>query len=412
VESSAEASKFGHRHSQRQPWIDEKVFLNFIHDPMEGSMRCSLLAGVFVSPLLMLSLAGPGAAQAPESVPKTVPETNRTSGPVVHENLAVYFIHGKSAPGKVPLTLEEAMATGTVKVRETSNVNQLEIENLGDDEVFVQSGDIVKGGKQDRTLMVSLLLPPKSGAVPIASFCVEEGRWTARGREDGRNFSTASASVPSRELKLAMKAPLPKAPSRDGSSADPTRQGAVGSGAEAAEVGTRQRQVWENVRTTQGKLSGSLGAQVRSLQLASSLQLALENEKLLDAQKGYIDALNAAGENEDDIIGFAFAVNGAINSADVYPSNGLFRKMWSKLLTAGVIEAIGHKDEPAVAPPSSVAVQAFLAAAESGKSDEKALNAGARLETREAQNVFLFETARTSSPGAPVSWVHRNYLAK
>src|SRR5271167_2411938 len=143
----AAAPKFGHWHSQRQPWIDEKVFLNFIHDPMEGSMRCSLLAGVFVSPLLMLSLAGPGAAQAPESVPKTVPDTNRTSGPVVHENLAVYFIHGKSAPGKVPLTLEEAMTSDVVKVRETSNVNQLEIENLGDDEVFVQSGDIVKGGK-------------------------------------------------------------------------------------------------------------------------------------------------------------------------------------------------------------------------------------------------------------------------
>jgi ARG and Rhodanese-Phosphatase-superfamily-associated Protein domain len=394
------ASKFGHRHSQRQPWIDASVFLNFIHDPMEGYMRCSLLAGVLVSPLLMLSLAGPGAAQAPE--------TNRTSGPIVHENLAVYFIHGKSAPGKVPLTLEEAMTSGVVKVRETSNVNQLEIENLGDDEVFVQSGDIVKGGKQDRTLMVSLLLPPKSGAVPIASFCVEEGRWTARGREDGRNFSTASASVPSRELKLAMKAPMPAAPPNS----DPTRAGALGSGAGLAEIGVRQRQVWESVRTTQGRLTSSLGAQVRSVQSASSLQLALENERLMDAQKGYINALKAAGESEDDIIGFAFAVNGNINSADVYPSNGLFRKMWSKLLTAGVIEAIGHKDEPAVAPPSSEAVQAFLAAAESGKSAEKALNAGARLETREAQNAFLFETARVPSPKAAASWVHRNYLAK
>src|SRR5256885_13276385 len=143
---------------------------------MEGFMRCSLLAATFVSLLQMLSLVRPGTTQAPEA--------NRISGPLVHENLAVYFIHGKSAPGKVPLTLEEAMASGTVKVRETSNVNQLEIENIGDDEVFVQSGDIVKGGKQDRTLMVSLLLPPRSGSIPIASFCVEEGRWTARGPED------------------------------------------------------------------------------------------------------------------------------------------------------------------------------------------------------------------------------------
>jgi len=295
-------------------------------------------------------------------------------------------------------------------VRETGNVNQLEIENIGDDEVFVQSGDIVKGGKQDRTLMVSLLLPPRSGSIPIASFCVEEGRWTARGPEDAKNFSAASASVPSRELKLAMKAPIAAAPPADQSSRAPSRQPA--SGGEAAETGMRQQQVWESVRATQSKLTGSLGASVRSAQSASSLQLALENEKLMDAQKGYLEALKAAGEQEDDIIGFAFAVNGAINSADVYPSNGLFRKMWAKLLTAGVIEAIGHRNEPAVVPPAGDAVHAFLAAAESGKSNEKALNAGARLETREAGNAYLFETARAASPSAPAIWVHRNYLAK
>jgi hypothetical protein len=279
-----------------------------------------------------------------------------------------------------------------VKVRETSNVNQLEIENLGTDEVFVQSGDIVKGGKQDRTLMVSLLLPAKSGAIPIASFCVEQGRWTARGREDAKNFSTASAAVPSREMKLAMKAPMPAAP--------------------AAETSVRQQQVWDNVQKTQSRLSGNLRASVNSPQSASSLQLALENEKLMDAQKGYINALKAAGEKEDDIVGFIFAVNGTLNSADVYPSNGLFRKMWSKLITASVIEAIGHKDEPAVAPPAIDAVTAFLANAEAGKASEKALNAGVRLETREADQAYLFETARAASAAAPAAWVHRNYLAK
>jgi len=347
-------------------------------------MRWSLLTAVSASPLMMLSLIGLAGAQTPEG--------QRISGPVVHENLAIFFIHGKSAPGKVPLTLEEAMAKGVVKVRETSNVNQLEIENLGTDEVFVQSGDIVKGGKQDRTLMVSLLLPAKSGAIPIASFCVEQGRWTARGREDAKNFSTASAAVPSREMKLAMKAPMPAAP--------------------AAETSVRQARVWDDVQKTQSRLSGNLRASVRSAESASSLQLALESEKLMDAQKGYLAALKAAGEKEDDIVGFIFAVNGTLNSADVYPSNGLFRKMWNKLITASVIEAIGHKDEPAVAAPSIDAVTAFLAAAEAGKASEKALNAGVRLETREADKAYLFETARAASAAAPAAWVHRNYLAK
>ena len=361
-------------------------------------MRWSLLTAVSASPFLLLSLVGLGSAQAPEGP--------RISGPVVHENLAVYFIHGKSAAGKVPLTLEEAMAKGVVKVRETSNVNQLEIENLGNDEVFVQSGDIVKGGKQDRTLMVSLVLPPKSGAVPIASFCVEQGRWTARGREDAGNFSTASAAVPSREMKLAMKAPIPAAAPAP---RDPSRRGNIVS---LDETSARQQQVWNNVQKTQSRLTSSLGASVRSAQSASSLQLALENEKLVDAQKGYIKALKAAGEKDDDIVGFVFAVNGELNSADVYPSNGLFRKMWIKLITASAIEAIGHKDQPAVAPPSVEAVTAFLAVADAGTASEKALNAGVKLETREADKAYLFETARVASPTSPASWVHRNYLAR
>src|ERR1700681_4907685 len=129
--------------------------------------------------------------------------------------------------------------------------------------------------------MVSLVLPPKSGSIPIASFCVEEGRWTARGREDSRNFSTASAAVPSREMKLAMKAPMPAAPAGGG----PDAFGARIANPAAAETGARQQQVWQSVRNTQAKPTGNLGAQVRSVQSGSSLQLALENEKLMDAQK-------------------------------------------------------------------------------------------------------------------------------
>jgi hypothetical protein len=360
-------------------------------------MRWTLLAAISVSPLMMFSLAGLGKAQSSDF---------RVSEPVVHENLAVYFIHGKSAPGAVPLTLEEAMAKGFVRVRETSNVNQLEIENLSGEEVFVQSGDIVKGGKQDRVLMVSLLLPAKSGVIPIASFCVEEGRWSARGREDTAQFATASASVPSREMKLAMKAPRP--------AAEPAAPTATAN-SYAAETGERQREVWAGVRRAQARLSDNLGSSVRSAQSASSLQLALESEKLIDAQKAYVAALKAKGEAADDIVGYVFAVNGRLNSADLYPSNGLFRKMWGKLLNASAVEAIGHRDAPNVAPPTPADVMAFLTAAEAGRSNAKPLVAGAKLETRDSDKAYYFETARTgatATASAAPSWIHRNYLAK
>src|SRR5208337_4758299 len=129
------------------------------------------------------------------------------SGPFTHGNLAIYFVHGGNAPGPVPLTLQEAMAKGTVRVVETGSVNELRIENSGDEDVFIQSGDIVKGGRQDRVLTVSFVLPPKSGEVPVAAYCVEHGRWSQRGAEDAGHFASSYNSIPSREAKLAMKAP-------------------------------------------------------------------------------------------------------------------------------------------------------------------------------------------------------------
>jgi len=315
----------------------------------------------------------------------------RVAEPVRHANLAVYFIHGPSQAGPVPLTLAEALAKGAVQVRETSNVNSLEIENLGDTQVFVQAGDIVKGGKQDRTLMVSLLLPPKSGRVPIASFCVEHGRWSPRGVEDAGKFSTASASVPSREMKLAMQAPITAAPS-------PQQQ--------AAETSYRQQQVWDRVQVTQHLLAAGTGAEVRSPQSTSSLQLALENDKLVAMRKAYIEVLQAAAK-DDDIVGYVFAINGKINSGDVYSSNALFKKMWPKLLQASAVEAISHRAEKAGDAPKVLDVLAFLSKADAGKASAQPLNFGVNRVTHSSPAAYMFETAKPDG-----AFLHKNYVAR
>ncbi|MEJ0076781.1 MAG: DUF6569 family protein [Alphaproteobacteria bacterium] len=333
----------------------------------------------------------------------------RVTGPIVHENLAIYLVHGKSAAGPVPLTLEEALAKRAVKVHETGNVNELQIENLGTGEVFVQSGDIVKGGQQDRVLSISLVLPPKSGRINIASFCVEQGRWTARGREDVKTFATAASSIPSREAKIAMRAPVPAteptstAQINPLSSLSPRRTTAY----TGEDTGQRQQEVWRRVRRVQDSLSDNVGARVQALASETSLQLALENEKLKDAQAAYLKALKSSGEEDDDIVGYVFAVNGKLNSAEVYPSNGLFRKMWPKLLQASVTEAISHKKADNDAPPAGDVALAFLDDAAKGKATERPLPAEVRLEVRDADKAFYFETRRASG-----AFVHRSYLAK
>jgi hypothetical protein len=331
------------------------------------------------------SLAVMGLGQNPARA-----DEYRVSGPVVHENLAIYLVHGTSAAGAVPLTLDEALRKGAVTVHETGTVSELQIENLGTDEVFIQAGDIVKGGQQDRVLSVSLVLPPKSGRLPIASFCVEQGRWAARGKEDVKTFATASASVPSREAKIAIRAPAAPAAARSAVPASP------------------QQQVWARVRKVQDGLSANLGAAVRAAASQSSLQLSLENEKLKDAQDAYLKLLLKEGEKADDVVGYVFAIDGKLNSAEVYPSNGLFRKMWPKLLKASITEAIGQKNSGAADPvPTNDAALAFLDQAAKGAASETPLPASVRLETRQAENAFYFETRRADG-----AFVHRSYLAK
>lgn len=338
---------------------------------------------------------------------------NRISTPTVHENIAVYFVHGQSASGPVPLTLQEALTRGDVEVVETGNVRELQIENKGAEPVFVQFGDLVKGGKQDRVLTVSLVLPPKSGRVPIGSYCVEQGRWSARGTEDVKKFSMSDSMMPSREAKIAMAKPEVRTPQPSPEALMTDRRNTAGRGDSQRIVQERhvapdgQSEVWRNVGAMQNALASRLAAPVSSEKSRTSLQLALENEKLKDAMGSYIAALEPAGLKGEDIVGVVIAVNGRISSADVYPSNGLFRKMWPKLVKAGVTEAMVNKAGKSDAAPAPTEVDAFLNDAEKGKQSELALGAHAKLETRDADKALRME-ARTAA-GA---FVHRNYLAK
>src|SRR5262249_42685987 len=143
-------------------------------------MSRQLLSIGFALPAIAFALScASSKAEFHVDPPPQVAATNYTiSGPYSHKNLTIFLLHGENQKaGKSPLTLQEAMAEKKVIVHETGNVNELSIENVSDEEVYVQSGDIVKGGRQDRVLAMDLIVPPKSGKMPIESFCVEHGRW-------------------------------------------------------------------------------------------------------------------------------------------------------------------------------------------------------------------------------------------
>ena len=108
-----------------------------------------------------------GASKRTKANQQSKPSTS-PSGPsrdAVFKNLQVYFINGENRGQNAKyLPLAEAMEKGIARVNETGEVSSLTIENLSETEhVFVNAGDIVKGGKQDRYLVNSLIIPPNAG---------------------------------------------------------------------------------------------------------------------------------------------------------------------------------------------------------------------------------------------------------
>src|SRR5687768_12030165 len=116
-------------------------------------MTVARLASLLMAGALAFSVSASGAP------------SYRIDEPAIYKNLAVFLIHGEDQAGVGDiLTLQEAMAKDVLVVHETSNVNELLVENRSSQfDVFIQAGDIVKGGKQDRVLAVDVIVPPNSG---------------------------------------------------------------------------------------------------------------------------------------------------------------------------------------------------------------------------------------------------------
>jgi len=319
------------------------------------------------------------AAQTSNS--RTTQNNYRLSGPYTHKNLTIFLVHGSDLAGnRTFLTLQEALAQKKVIVYETKDVNELAIRNVSNQDVYVQAGDIVRGGDQDRMISVDFIVPRRSKRMPIAAFCVESGRWNRRGSENNASFDSSANFVTSKELKLAAKSK------------------------------NSQQAVWENVKVVQDKLTANVGGVVSSPVSASSLELAVENDKVKESTDDYIKALANITQSKTDVIGYVFAINGHVNSADIYASRALFAKLWPKLLKANATEAVAETQTETLAKPvTDESVLRFMTEAEKGTESRRAVSTRTHLVTKEDNKNVFYETRDSAQGGA---WIHRNYIKK
>jgi hypothetical protein len=308
----------------------------------------------------------------------------KISGPYTSNNLSIYLVHAsEKTSGKTYMTLDEALEHRLVIVYETSDVNTLLIANISKDEVYIQSGDIVKGGKQDRVVKEDMILPEMSGKVQIQVFCVEHGRWTQRGSESAGHFESSKQSISGNAMKIAVRS--------DGD----------------------QREVWSKVAEAQDRLEKNIAAPVKSRQSESSFQLTLESQHVRESTKPYEDALSPLIDRHRDAVGYVVAINGKVTSADVYANHSLFRKLWPKLISSAAVEAVGADKTEAIPPaPSQDEIKSVVAGPKDLQlaADQK-VNARTEVRKKESDHAVLFETRDAgATPGAAA--VHRSYVVK
>jgi hypothetical protein len=310
------------------------------------------------------------------------------AGTATHKNLTIYVLAGEGiANARTYVTLQDALKNKMVNVKETSEVNELQIDNLSSNYIYINSGDIVKGGKQDRTIQYDVIISPNERNVPLASFCVERGRWTKRGDENVQYFMASENSLSSKELKLATKQKK------------------------------SQTEVWDKVHKYQDKANEELkkgnadsaSVEVRSNASASSLELTLDNEHISRSKQEYQDRLLSLLKNTPNAMGFAYSINGKLYGADLFNNQKLFADMADKLLASAIAEAISEADKSKESPTVEK-IQSLLEAGGKVYEDQD-VNKATRFQSSDP-NGFPRLIAFTTFDKELKTWLHRNWLDK
>jgi hypothetical protein len=318
---------------------------------------------VLLSTLVISGVAGWRATRPPtrgRTIPSTaavVPSTSsetiavqgsqfRITGPFRHENLEVFVLHSEARDETDFLTLDEGLKDGSVVVSEKpeQQVNELQIENRSDRPLFVQVGDRLKGGKQDRIVGSSFVVAPRSGPQPIPSFCVEHNRWVA-----------ADGSMVFREADREEAAPQL---------------------VRAAALGASQGRVWDEVARSKDEAAKKLNAPNTN----STLNETLDSAEVKKSEQRYTEALGSVLKHSPDAVGVVFVVNGKVEEVDVYPGRRILGKIYPRLLASHAFQATSKTCDGPLPVASTADIASFLGTGEA---------TGSRYEVRGANNLKI-----------------------
>lgn len=226
------------------------------------------------------------------------------------QNLRLYPIYSKSSfrnqfrsVGKYE-ALKNAIASKKVTIKEkgsSGTVNTLQFQNTSNDTVIILSGEIVKGGQQDRIIAEDIILPPKSKKTDVPVYCVEAGRWHYNSPSGQKNFNgyynTGAASL----RKVVDK-------EKD------------------------QSKVWSKV--------DEINTKNKTTNNTKTYTAMTSSKDYSDKLKSYVDFYKKVFTGNDSIIGFTAVSGDKILGCDMFATNDLFKKNMESLVSSYATDAI------------------------------------------------------------------------
>ena len=225
-------------------------------------------------------------------------------------------------PDNSPKNIKIATDDLIVSELESASVPQIQVHNPTDNPLLIPAGKVLSGGRQTRTVNVSILVAAGSTII-IPVSCVEAGRWHGQRRfEDSKRFA-------SRRVRMDM-----------------------------------QRGVARNVKnlrtktSDQGAVWDSIDAELISRHLSSDTKNFLYAEESLNDEKERFEAvqelLNEGPEPQQN--GIAIAQGDEIVSVEMFASPDALKSSYEALIRSAIFDSPDKK----VKSPSEDAVQAFL----------------------------------------------------
>jgi hypothetical protein len=287
---------------------------------------------------------------------------------VRYKTLSVFpLFDGSMTPVEYTLS-DEGLGSGAVTVVEVSeagSVPDLLVDNQGDVPVLFLEGEELVGAKQNRVLNVSVLIAAHSKTkIPVS--CVEQGRWGYKSRKFGSSGSHSSSRLRYFLKKSVTRSVMAKRGHR-----------------------SDQGKVWEEVARQQTALGTSSGTSA----MADTFRAYDDDVAEFRKELQYVDGA----------CGLAVAIGNKVVAVDLFDKAATCRKVWQRLLSGYVLDALEANAEASETEPNRAAtadVERLLATA-SAMPWHKADPVGEGDEYRASQGDDVHASALTLD-GSPV----------